>query len=137
MEQRDYLKKQIDEFSQMLFTLITKLLQGKTAGTFNEDLQTTNKQLEEVLGYSFDDLTAIPDDDFVSTLKAKKIQNDGLDKLAELLLLAADNEGTTEKGKQFYKKSFLLFEKLEYVENIYSMDRHRKIERIKKIINPN
>ncbi len=41
MEQRDYLKKQIDEFSQMLFALITKLLQGKTAGTFNEDLQTT------------------------------------------------------------------------------------------------
>jgi hypothetical protein len=49
-------------------------------------------------------------------------------------LLVADNEGPTEKGIRFYKKSFLLLEKLESVENIYSMDRHRKIERIKKIL---
>lgn len=137
MEQRDHLKKQIDQLGQVLFAMITNLLQLKNAGTFNEGLQTTNKQLKEVLGYSFDELIAIPDDDFVSTLKAKKIKNEGLDKIAELLLLAADNEGTTERGKQFYKKSFFLFEKLESVENIYSMDRHRKIERIKKIINPN
>ncbi|HRG37988.1 MAG TPA: hypothetical protein PK289_05610 [Bacteroidia bacterium] len=58
-----------------------------------------------------------------------------MDKLSELLLLVADNEGPTEKGKQFYRKSFLLLEKLESVENIYSMDRHRKIERVKKILN--
>ena len=68
--------------------------------------------MKEVLGYSFDELIAIPDDDFVSTLKAKKIKNEGLDKIAELLLLAADNEGTTERGKQFYKKSFFSFRKV-------------------------
>lgn len=134
MEQRDYLKRQLDELGQVLFAMITNLLQLKNAGTFNSGLQSTNQQLKEALDYDLDELIAIPDDEFVSTLKAKKIKNDGLDKLAELLLLVADNEGTTEKGKQLYKKCFLLLEKLESVENIYSMDRHRKIERVKKIL---
>jgi hypothetical protein len=134
MEQRDYLKKQLDEFSQVLFTLITGLLQHKNAGTFNEALQPTNKQLKEILDYDLDELVSIPDADFISVLKAKKIKNDGLDKLSELLLLVADQEGSTEKGKQYYKKSLLLLDKLESVETIYSMDRHRKIERVKKIV---
>lgn len=134
MEQRDYLKKQIDEFGQVLFSLITNLLINKNAGTFNEALPSTDKQLKELLDYNLDELVSIPDEDFISILKAKKIKNDGLDKLSELLLLVADQEGSTEKGKQYYKKSLLLLDKLESVEAIYSMDRHRKIERVKKIV---
>ncbi|HET6227889.1 MAG TPA: hypothetical protein VFF27_16510 [Bacteroidia bacterium] len=134
MEQRDYLKKQLDEFGQVLFALITNLLQHKNAGTFNEALHTTNQQLKEVLDYDLDELISIPDEAFIPTLKAKKIKNDGLDKLSDLLLLFADQEGPTEKGKKYYKKSLLLLDKLESVEAIYSMDRHRKIERVKKIM---
>ena len=134
MEQRDYLKKQTDELGQVLFEIITNLLQLKNAGTFHEGLQSTNQQLKEVLDYDVDELLAIPDDVFISTLKAKKIKNDGLDKLGELLLLLADNENSFEKKNELYKKSLLLFDKLESVETIYSMDRHRKIERIKKEI---
>lgn len=134
MEQRDYLKKQTDELGQVLFAIITNLLQLKNAGTFHEGLQSTNQQLKEVLDYDVDELLAIPDDVFISTLKAKKIKNDGLDKLGELLLLLADNENSFEKKNELYKKSLLLFDKLESVETIYSMDRHRKIERIKKEI---
>lgn len=134
MEQRDYLKKQMDEFVQAMFGLITNLLQHKTRGTFNEALAPTSQQLKDVLGYDLEELLSIPDEDFVSILKAKKIKNEGLDKLSELLLLIADNEGATEKGEKLYKKSLILLDKLESVEAIYSMDRHRKIERIKKMI---
>ena len=97
MEQRDYLKKQTDELGQVLFAIITNLLQLKNAGTFHEGLKSTNQQLKEVLDYDVNELLAIPDDAFISTLKAKKVKNDGLDKLGELLLLLADNENSFEK----------------------------------------
>ena len=134
MEQRDYLKKQIDEFAQVIFAMMTNLLQLKNEGKFNQGIPTTSQQLKEVFDYDLEELIAIADDKFISILKAKKIKNESLDKLADLLLLLADNEGPTEKGKSLYKKSLLIFDKLESVEPIYSMDRHRKIERIKKTI---
>jgi len=106
MEQRDYLKKQTDELGQVLFAIITNLLQLKNAGTFHEGLKSTNQQLKEVLDYDVDELLAIPDDVFISTLKAKKIKNDGLDKLGELLLLLADNENSFEKKMSCIKKAY-------------------------------
>lgn len=134
MEQRDFLKKQIDELGQVLSKLITELLQLKSQGKTSEVLELTNQTLKTNLEHDLEELLAISDSAFVGMLKAKKIKNEGLDKLAELLLLLADEEGTTEKGMNFYRKSFLLFEKLESVEAIYSMDRHRKLERLKKIL---
>lgn len=134
MEQRDHLKKQIDELGQVLGKLITELLQLKSQGKFNDGLEITNQTLKTNLDHNLDELLAIPDEVFIPNLKVRKIKNEALDKLAELMLLWADNEGTTERGMQLYKKSFLLFEKLESVEAIYSMDRHRKLERLKKIL---
>ena len=110
------------------------MLQLKSQGKTSEVLELTNQTLKTNLEYDLEELLAISDSAFVGMLKAKKIKNEGLDKLAELLLLLADEEGTTEKGMNLYRKSFLLFEKLESVEAIYSMDRHRKLERLKKIL---
>lgn len=134
MEQRDYLKKQVDELGQVLSKLISDLLQLKNAGTFSAGIESTSQQLKEALDYDLEELLAIPDEDFITTLKAKKIKNESLDKLSELLLLMADNEGLTDKGRMLYKKSLLLLDKLESVEPIYSMERHRKIERVRKTI---
>lgn len=134
MEQRDHLKKQIDDLAEVLGKLLTGLLQLKTEGKIQESLDLTNQTLKTALNQDLDELLAIPDETFISDLKAKKIKNEAFDKLAEILLVMADNEGPSEKGKKIYKKCFLLFEKLESVEPIYSMDRHRKLERLKKLI---
>lgn len=134
MEQRDHLKKQIDDLAQVLGKLLTGLLQLKTEGTIQESLELTNQTLKTALNQDLDELLAIPDETFISDLKARKIKNEAFDKLAEVFLVLADNEGVSEKGKLMYKKSFLLLEKLESVEPIYSMDRHRKLERLKKLI---
>lgn len=134
MEQRDHLKKQIDDLAEVLAKLLTGLLQLKTEGKTQESLDLTNQTLKTALNQDLDELLTIPDGTFISDLKARKIKNEAFDKLAEVLLVLADNEGTTEKGKKIYKKAFLLFEKLESVEPIYSMDRHRKLERLKKLI---
>ena len=134
MEQRDHLKKQIDDLAQVLGKLLTGLLQLKTEGTIQESLELTNQTLKTALSQDLDELLAIPDKTFISDLKARKIKNEAFDKLAEVFLVLADNEGLSEKGKLMYKKSFLLLEKLESVEPIYSMDRHRKLERLKKLI---
>ena len=134
MEQRDYLKKQIDELAQVLGKLLSELLQLKKEGKTKESLELTNQTLKTSLTQDLDELLAIPDESFISQLKAKKIKNEAMEKLADVLLVIADTEGPSERGKQVYKKCFLLFEKLESVDAIYSMDRHRKLERIKKLI---
>lgn len=134
MEQKDFLKKQIDELATSLGKLLTELLKLKKEGKTKESLELTNETLKTELTQDLDELIAIPDEVFIAGLKSRKIKNEAFDKLAEVLLVIADNEGESEKGKQIYKKCFLLLEKLESVEPIYSMDRHRKIERLKKII---
>lgn len=134
MEQRDYLKKQLDELGQFLGKLLTQLAHLKSTGSVQKSFELADQTLLELLQHNTGQILAIPDENFVSDLKARKLKNDALDKLAEILLTLADNEGPTDKGKKLYTKSLLLFEKLESVEPIYSMDRHRKIEKIKKIM---
>jgi hypothetical protein len=134
MEQRDYLKKQLDELGQILGKLLTELLKLKKGGQAKESLEITNHTLKDLLQQDIEQLLAVPDETFVSELKSRKIKNDGLDKLADVLLTLADNVTPDEMAKKLYAKSLLLFEKLESVEPIYSMDRHRKIEKIKKMM---
>lgn len=133
MEQRDYLKKQIDQFAEALAKLLSDLSLLKKENERSEFIELTNQTLKAQMDQDLEELLSISDETFVNILKTKKIKNEGLDKLAEVLLFIADKEEPVE-AKRLYKKSLLLFEKLESVEPIYSMDRHRKIERIKKIL---
>jgi hypothetical protein len=78
-------------------------------------------------------LLDIPTDDFVNTLKTQNnLTNDNLDKLAEILLLIADNGQTHHK--KLYEKCLTIYEYLEKTESIYSLDRQWKIERIKNVL---
>jgi hypothetical protein len=133
MYSRDYLKKQIDELGQVLAKLASDLLKLKNAGNTNAGIEATNEVLQEKLAIDLPQLLSIPDDTFIEELKNKKITDDNLNRLADILLVLA--EAADEKDarqKEMYEKCLLLLEHVQKSDSTYSTERHEKIERIKK-----
>jgi hypothetical protein len=135
MYRRDYLKKQIDELGRVLNALLSDLLKLKNSGNASGGVEATNKVLQKELTIDLSQLLSIPDDTFIEELKKKQITDDNLNRLADILLMLADdaNEQGTQKNL-LYKKSLLLLEHVQRSNSTYSMERHEKIERIKKIV---
>ncbi len=130
MEQRDYLKKQIDQLGQVLAKIFSDLLGLKNSGQINAGLEITSQALKNELNIDIQALLDIPTDNFIDTLTTQKnLTNDNLDKLAEILLLIADNR--QDDNKKLYEKCLTIYEYLEKVENIYTLDRQWKMKRIK------
>ena len=130
MEQRDYLKKQIDQLGQVLAKIFSDLLGLKNSGQINAGLEITSQALKNELDIDIQALLDIPTDNFIDTLTSQKnLTNDNLDKLAEILLLIADNR--QDDNKKLYEKCLTIYEYLEKVENIYTLDRQWKMKRIK------
>lgn len=130
MEQQDYLKKQIDQLGHVLAKIFSDLLGLKNNGQINAGLEITNQTLKNQLGLNMQDLLDIPTDKFIDTLTTQKnVTNDNLDKLAEILLLIADNR--QGDNKKLYEKCLTIYEYLEKTENTYALDRHWKKNRIK------
>lgn len=133
MEQQDYLKKQIDQLGQALAKIFSVMLGLKNNGQINAGIEITNQSLKNEIDLDIENLLDIPTEDFINTLITQKnITNDNLDKLAEILLLIADN-GQLD-NKKLYEKCLTIYEYLEKVENIYTLNRQWKIERIKNVL---
>jgi hypothetical protein len=131
---RDYFKKQIDELGQVLAKLLSDLLKLKKDGNANTGIELTNEVLQKEIAIDLQQLLSIPDDTFIEELKNKKIADDNLNRLADILLELVENtsEEHTQQKKMLYKKSLLLLEHVQKSDSTYSMERHEKIERIKK-----
>lgn len=133
MEQQDHLKKQIDQLGRVLGKILSDLLGLKNQGQINDGVETTSQAINGALDLDIQDLLDIPTDNFIDTLKNQKnLTNDHLDKLAEILLLIAENQ--QDDNKKLYEKCLAIYEHLLKVENIYSLDRQWKIQRIKNVL---
>lgn len=130
MEQRDYLKKQIDQLGQVLAKLFSELIGLKNSGQFNAGIELTDQTLKNELDFDVQGLLDIPTDKFIDRLVAQKgLTNENLDKLAEILMFIADNR--EDNNKQLFEKCLTIYEYLEKIDSIYSLDRYWKMKRIK------
>jgi hypothetical protein len=136
MYRRDYFKKQIDELGRVLAKLLTDLLQLKNDGNTTIGTETTNEVLQKELTISLPQLLCIPEDAFIQELKNKRVTDDNLNCLADILLVLAETgaEQDALQQKLLYKKCLLLLEHVQGSDSTYSMERHEKIKRIKNMI---
>ncbi|WP_257657856.1 hypothetical protein [Parapedobacter lycopersici] len=133
MAQEDYLKKQIDQLGLVLARLFSDLLGRKDKGQLNDGIETINQALENGLGLDIQKLADIPSDNLIDTLKTQQgLTNESLDKLADILLFIADNNPGDHK--KLYAQCLTIYEHLEKTDSTYVLDRHWKIERIKKAL---
>jgi hypothetical protein len=135
MYRRDYFKKRIDELGKVLTSLLSGLLKLKNDGNASRGVEATNEVLQNELAIDLSQLLSIPDEIFIEELKKKQITDDNLNRLAEILLVLADDADEQGAHKNLlYKKSLLLLEHVQQSDSTYSVERHEKIERIKKIL---
>jgi hypothetical protein len=133
MEQQDYLKKQIDRLGQVLGKILAECIGFKNAGQIQNGMEWTNQALQEAIGRDTDELLRIPTSEFVSTLlNEKQFTPESLEQLADILFHLADNR--PEHGKAIYEKCLAIYRHLEATDNVYSMDRQWKIERLENLL---
>jgi hypothetical protein len=134
MEQEDYLMRQINQIGRILGKILVDFIGLKNKGQVNIAIETTNTVLKDELDFDIQELIEIPSANFINKLMTEKqFNNDCFEKLAEILLLIADN--TEEKNRKvLYEKCLTIFEYLEEYSKIYSLDRQWKIEQIKKYV---
>lgn len=137
MEHRDFLQLQIDQLGQALSKLFSKMLGIKEDGKASESLEAANQSLKEDLGFNLDEITALSTGEFIETLHEKELSSDSFDKLADILLLLADEfhqtEPANEKSKNLYHKCLSIYQHLKNIDSVYPFERQLKIERIKKL----
>lgn len=139
LEQRDYIMKQVDQLGRVLARALSNLLGLKSQGDVSSGIEIVNEALKGELYLDIEKLIAIRTDAFIAMLKEERnFSNENLDSLADILLLEADNitteQGKNDKRKMLYEKCLTIHQYLEKSEATYSIDRHLKIERIKKMV---
>lgn len=135
IEEKDYLKRQIDMFSKVLAKFISILLGLKGSKHLNIGIESVCQVLESELDIDIDFLILTGDESLVDMLITEKgFNNTNLDSIAELLALLADNVCMTnnEKAKLLRKKCLVIYEYLENNESTYSLSRHLWIEKMRK-----
>ena len=114
MEEKDYLKRQIDVLGRILGKLLSDLLGKKGNGEIVGGIELTNQILNEELNLTIEKITEIPEEDFINFLETeKKFTNENLEQLAEIMIVNSES-GVDEITKlKLYNKSLILFEHIE------------------------
>ncbi len=138
METYDYLKKQIDQLTNVLKKLISAISNIKETGKVNETIEKINQGLMDMLNMSLDEIINSPLEYFISNLTVDdKLTNHNLDLLADLffqtgVLLEKQNE--KEQSKRLFNRSLLIYQYLLKVETDFSYERHLRIKELKEFL---
>ena len=139
MEQRDYLQKQIDQLGKVLAKVLTDLLGFKSKGQINDGIETTPETLKTQMDLDLEKLLTLAPDDFLNVLKQdKKLSNEHLNQLAEILFIMAAAESdrsNREKSIRLYEKCLTIYEHLQQEDENYSYNRYLRIKKVKDIFN--
>ena len=133
MEERDYLKRQLDQLGRVLGMLIARLLKTNPEGQI-ENQSFVNQALNNELQLDIPTIIDMESEYLLFTLtNEKNVNNDNLEKLAYLFLLLAEDEDNLNEieRKNLLKKSLIIYEYLQETSDTFSFERHTNIEKIK------
>ena len=133
MIRQDYFKRQVDQLGKVLSKILADLLGKKNSGENGPTAEITSLALKSALGLGIEDMITIPDNDLVNILTQKKdLNREHLETLAEILLnVAEEDKDTVIKQTEIYKKCLVLLEYAEKQDTTFSLERRKKIERLK------
>ena len=138
MEQRDYLKKQIDQLALMLAKLLTGLAGFKNNTDLSIKIEETKQNLKDELDIDLDGLICLTDLELVKYIQYKNLSFESIDRLADIMALISTSPlevCSLINRKNMLQSSLFLFQYLEKHEVDFSYERHLKIGRLLKKIN--
>ena len=139
MEKEDYLIRQISQLGRVLGKILASLLGLKASGQVNSGIEAANLELKNESGLNFDELASIPFESFLGKFPpAGKLNCDNFEMLADILFLLAEelNGGDPdfEKRKRLLERSLEIYEYINAVSLVYSVERNLKIVKLKLAI---
>ena len=134
MENKDYLKKQIDQIARVLGKLLFELSDINQSGKVSDGMERMDQILNDKLNININYLITIPDNDFMEKLKIEhKLTNESLNYIAEILFKLSESTDNIMKNN-LQQKSLIILKHLEQNENIYSITRNKIIKIIERNI---
>lgn len=133
MEQRDYLLREINKIGELLARMASYLL-GLKAGTISTiRINNIRRTLIDEIDLDLDSLLGVSLEELIDFLLIdKKLHEDHLEKLAELLYIIAGNLATNNPQREaFYIRSLAIYEYVEKAQQTFSFERQMKLEQIK------
>jgi len=139
LEKKDYLIRQISQLGRVLGKILASLLGLKASGQVNSGIEAANLELKNESGLNFDELASIPFESFVGKFpSAGKLNCDNFEMLADILFLLAEelngSDPDFEKRKRLLERSLEIYEYINAVSLVYSVERSLKIEKLKLAI---
>lgn len=135
MEQRDYLKRQIEQLGRVLGIILAKLLGIKTSGEFSELCETADNELAGEFDLKLSELLKLDNDPFILSISEdNRFNSINIGYLTEIILNMAEKIEDNEQKVELYGKVILLYDYLDRVENAFSIDRNTKKGEILSIL---
>lgn len=139
MEQKDYLKRQIDEAGRVLGKVIAYITGLDNPENVKEGIEKADQDLNRGLDMGFDELIGASKDQFIDKLVNKEhLHTENFEDLAELLSELGDRYSelnNIENARNLYEKALLIYEYLEEAGSTFSFTRHAKMDELKNKLN--
>jgi len=138
MEQKDFLKRQIEEAGRVLAKAISGLTGGKDTGKVREGIENAEETLKSELDLDLDTFVNIPSEKFMDLINQnEKLPEEMYEEFADTLVELAKNYQESEEqdnARNLFQKALTLYEYLEESGSTFSFSRHAKMDNIKQFL---
>ena len=132
MEQRDFLKLQIEQQGRALGQLFARFLGLKSQGNAEEAIEITNESLRTEFNVDIDQLLSLSPSDLNDYLTQRKLTGESLMPLADYLMALAEISWPTQQSRAvvMYRRVLLLYAIMDASADSYSLSRFEKEQHI-------
>ncbi|MEL6626723.1 MAG: hypothetical protein AAFS00_02150 [Bacteroidota bacterium] len=136
MEQRDYLKDQIEQLGRVLGNMLAEFLRLKTAGQLYQGIAVSNEQLKEELDLDIPTILALDSDSLHTYLSDRKLTPDHMEILSKYLEETglAMMEETPEEGKAYLHQALAMMDMIDETTKTFSFERMHRRAKIKEML---
>ncbi len=135
MIQRDFIKRQLEEFGRAFGKVISDILKLKTEGKVSEGITLSQGTLKDSFDLDIEKILSMPLSNFIESLvEDENMSLVHLGCLGDLFYVTAElyeEEEEKEKAKHLYQKVLTIFDYLNLTERTFSLERNYKMETIK------
>ncbi|HEY0031195.1 MAG TPA: hypothetical protein VGC65_10585 [Bacteroidia bacterium] len=135
MQQRDYIKRQLEELGKVLAKILADIMRLKEHGKIQEAYVLAKDNLVSQFDLDMEHILSLSKEDFqLLIIKGNQLNPTQLNYLAELLYTSAGllEEKEEQQINDLYTKALLIYQHLNRVEKTFSIEREKKITAIEQ-----
>ena len=131
MQQRDFIKEQIEQLGRSLGKILAVFLGYKTQGTITQGIEITNQQLQSELDIDVEKLVGLNANELKAFLDSKHLKGLHLDLLAEYFFDIGQSKHNQKTAIPYYETAIRLIDLAAIYSNTLTFERmelRRRVE---------